>query len=148
MLCGDSPGITAYGHALEIGVCGSSPPDWLEIEGAQDYDGLPGGSWNTADTTTHKAGIPHPVARNKKTLLTRGTISFTLMQDLSKDSHVRLRQAFHSTSAYPFRLVSTDPSEPNQVFMGNVTEWGKTAPVDGVISVSVSILIDGDITDE
>lgn len=139
--------LPAYGTKIQVGN-GASPEVFTTIDNLGDIDG-PGVSVNVNDTTSHSTGSPY---RGKTPgLIDAGAISFPVFYNPTLPTHsdtntIGLGYLFKNRIKRNFRIVGTDPSATTRQFLGFVSEFSESYPVEGIQTRDTTIEIDGAIT--
>lgn len=133
----DSQAVNSQGTLLKIGD-GGAVEVFTTIAEVKDIDG-PGFSKDTEDVTNHSS--LNGFRENKATLKSIGDLSFDLNW-FGDDTHGPdggLWAAFLSEDPTNFQIVY--PTEPVETlsFAANVTEYSIEAPVEGVLTASLTL---------
>lgn len=132
--------ISSHGTFLKVGD-GATPEVFVTIAQVKDIDG-PGMTLNTEDTTNHDSNgwremIP--------TILEAGEVSFDVNY-IADTSQTVLQEAQVARTRLNFQMAYPAPVPADQ-FSGYVTSVSKAAPVEGILTASVTITIDGPVTE-
>lgn len=134
--------ISAFGIALQIGD-GADPEVFTEIAEVTNLTG-PGMSAAVIDVTSHD----NDSAWREKlaTLLDPGEITLELNFVPTEDTHDAtsgLVGDFQGRTRRSFKLVFPDAGSTTWEFAGYVTAFSPSGPVDGALTASCTITIDG-----
>jgi len=133
-----STAITAQG--ITIGRMGSST--FETIPNVVSFQG-PGGQASVIDVTNLSS-----TAKEKRVgLRDEGSLSLTLHFDPDNSVHQGLRNDRANRTRQSFRVTFTDQDPTQWTFCGYVTQFSVQGGVDAVLEASVTIEIDGDITE-
>ncbi len=132
--------VTAHGTLLKVGD-GAVPEVFVTIAEVLDISG-PGTTLNTEDATNHDSGgWREPVP----TLLEGGEVTFdinyyhgTTQTSMRQDMEARTRRTYQM-------VLPTTPIETLK-FNGYVTNFEYSAPVEGILRASCTIMVTGPIT--
>jgi hypothetical protein len=131
--------VTSHGTFLKVGD-GADPEVFVTIAEVKDISG-PGTRLNTEDATNHDSGgWREPVP----TLLEGGEVTFDInyytgatQTSMREDMEARTRRTYQM-------VLPTTPAETLE-FNGYVTNFEYSAPVEGILSASCTIMVTGPI---
>lgn len=133
--------INTQGCELRVGD-GASPNVYTAIAGVVSFSG-PSGSRQVIDVTTlastgreKQVGIPD-----------YGQVTFELIYDGDQATNTSLYDDFQNGTIRDFQLVFSDSPEEVFSFAAFVLAYSYTANIDDVVRASVTLEIDGPVTD-
>lgn len=131
--------VSSHGTELKVGD-GNDPEVFATIAEVKDISG-PAMTLNMQDATSHDSdGWREEIA----TLLEAGDISF----DINYTSHTTqetLEDAQYTRERLNFQMVLPLNPTVTKTFAGYVTSFGLGAPVEGILTASVTIRVSGKI---
>lgn len=133
--------VSSHGTFLKVGD-GSDPEVFTTIAEVKDISG-PAMNLNMEDATSHDSG---GWRTEIATLLEAGDISFDINYT-ADETHETLQAAQYSRSRLNFQLVFPLNPAVTKEFSGYVTSFDHSAPVEGILTASVTIRVSGAITD-
>lgn len=135
--------ISAYGTLLKRGD-GGGPETFTTVPGVTSISG-PSMETDEADVTSHSSAAAGAFRSYILTLIDAGTIDFDLLYDPSEVQHQGIRTDFLGRTLRNWQMVL-----PGSIETISFTGYVKTAPldfpVDGPITMSVSIRLTGAVT--
>lgn len=130
----------AYGTILQIGDGGGTEV-FANVASIRTISG-PGLSLDTVDVTTHDS--PSAFREFVATLLDAGEVTLELVWDPDTATHVALRADLAArVDARNFKVIFPDATNTTWLFAAIVTAYQPSAPVDGDLTASVTLKVDG-----
>jgi hypothetical protein len=136
--------LAAFGTLLKLGDTDGGGGSYTTIAEVLDIDG-PSMSADTIDTTHHSSASA--ARQHIISLIDAGEVSFEvnfLPQDATHDENSGLIYVFKNRKKRGFQLVFDPSGTPMTLtFVGSVTGFGPSAPVEGKLTASVTLKVDG-----
>jgi hypothetical protein len=124
------------------GSAGSSPADFTEIEEVISITG-PSGTANVIDVSDLRSS-----RREKRAgLADNGNISFEIFYIPTNTQHAALRTMYGTRVGRQFQIEFTDSPATVWQFEGYVTGFSASTSVDNVWKATITVEINGDITE-
>ena len=133
--------VSSHGTLLKLGD-GADPEVFTTIAEVKDISG-PEMSLNMEDATSHDSG---GWREEIATLLEAGDISFDINYT-ADTTHETLQTAQYNRERLSFQIVFPMDTPITKEFSGYVTGFGFGAPVEGILTASVTIRVSGAVTD-
>ena len=135
--------VAGTGSLLKIGD-GGGPESFTTIAEVTDISG-PGGTTNMIDVTSHDA---NGYTKQIPGLKTVGDVTFDIFFNAGATQGFasRLYLDWVNKTKRNFQIVIPTTSPKTGSFAAYVSGWDPSFPVDGAITVSVTITVDGSVT--
>lgn len=132
--------VSSHGTFLKVGD-GDEPEVFTTIAEVKDISG-PAMSLNMEDATSHDSG---GWREEIATLLEAGDISFDINYTADATQTI-LETAQYARTRLSFQMVLPLAVPVTKSFLGYVTSFENSAPVEGILTASVTIRVSGAIT--
>lgn len=134
--------VSSHGTLLKVGD-GADPEVFATIAEVKDISG-PAMSLNMEDATSHDSG---GWREEIATLLEAGDISFDINYT-ADTTHETLQAAQYGRERLSYQIVFPMTPPITKSFAGYVTSFEFGAPVEGILTASVTIRVSGAVVDE
>lgn len=132
--------VSSLGTLLKIGD-GADPEVFTTIGAVKDISG-PSIKMGTTDASTHASLAKEWVA----SIVDNGEVSFDINFDYSDTTHAGLMTDLNAGTLRNFEIILTDSGATQVDFTAIVTGYELSAPVEGILTASISLQISGPIT--